>query len=295
MSKLQQTIDKGECYIIAEIGQNHQGKVEIAKQMADAAAKCGAHAIKTVKRDLKTFKERNEALWNQPYDHPNSFGKTYGEHRTALELSGSDIIELKDYIETTTGLDFICSFTDIPSAQFLYEIGLEIFKVPSQRLTDISLMENVALMGVPTIISTGMSSMADIRFTMNLFKQYNGTHADIYLLQCTSCYPCKELDLHLRVIESLKKEFGVPVGFSGHHIGIAPDIAARALGAEIIERHFTLCRAWKGTDHAASLEPAGLEKVCRYIKQCDESMGTHIKEVLECEKPAMIKLRADLL
>lgn len=292
---LHEKMDKGECYVIAELGQNHQGQLKIAKEMADTAAKCGAHAIKTVKRDLTTFKLRNPDLWAMPYNGPNSFGETYGAHREALELTDDDIHELKLYAELVIGMDFVCSFTDIPSMNFLHEIGTGVFKVPSQRLTDYELLAELSKLHVPVILSTGMSNMKEIKTAVDVLQGGNGPECDLYLMQCTSCYPCREADLNLNVMKTLRETFGYPVGFSGHHIGVAPDVAARAMGAQLIERHFTLCRAWKGTDHAASLEPAGLEKVCRYIQQADDSAGSYEKEVLECEIPAMKKLRADLL
>lgn len=277
-------------YFIAEIGQNHQGSLEIAKQMVDSLKGSGVSAIKTAKRDIDVC--LTETMKRMPYDHPHSFGKTYYEHRAALELSQADFLALKDYIEAA-GFDFISSYTDQPSLDFLVDIGVKILKVASQRLTDIKLLERTAEYGLPMVISTGMSSLENVDRAVELFAGH-----ELYLLQCTSTYPCPESELNLNVIKTYLERYKGKVngvGFSGHHTGIASDLAAYMLGAIIIERHFTLDRAMKGTDHAASLELRGVTLILRYIQQIHDALGSGEKAILESEHQAMNKLRADLL
>ncbi|MDX2301302.1 MAG: N-acetylneuraminate synthase family protein [Microscillaceae bacterium] len=289
MHKIKDIARERGVYFIAEIGQNHQGQLDIAKKMVDSLVGTGVAAIKTAKRDIDTC--LSEEQKNMIYDNPNSFGRTYYEHRKALELSKDDFIELKNYTEAA-GFEFFSSFTDENSLDFLVEIGVRYLKIASQRLADYELMKKTAAKGLPMIISTGMSNIEDVDKIIEIFA-----NNEKYLLQCSSIYPCPESELHLNVMKTYQERYKgkiVGVGFSGHHAGIAPDIAAYMLGAEIIERHYTLSRAWKGTDHAASLEKRGIEYILKYIAQVKDSLGSFEKVVLEGEKPAMKKLRADL-
>ena len=273
-----------DVYFIAEIGQNHQGSLDIAKQMVDSLVGTGVAAIKTAKRDIDVCLTDEQK--NAPYDNPNSFGATYYEHRKALELSKDDFRELKRYSEEK-GFDFISSFTDLNSLDFLVEIGVKTLKIASQRLTDYTLLEAASRTLKPIIISTGMSSITDVRKAVNVFKDNVK-----FLLQCTSCYPCKEEDINLNVLRTYKQIFDVDgYGLSGHHAGIAPDLAAYVMGIDILERHYTLHRHWKGSDHAASLELKGVVNILKYIKQISAAMGSYEKKVLECEKSAIKKLR----
>lgn len=290
MPNIKSIINSDNIYFIAEIGQNHQGSLEIAKKMVDSLKGTGVSAIKTAKRDIDTCLTENQK--KMIYDNPHSFGRTYYDHRKALELSYDDFSKLKNYVEEA-GFDFISSFTDLPSLEFLIDIKVKYLKIASQRLTDIKLLESVAKYGTPIIISTGMSAINDVDRAVNCFA-----NNEKYVLQCTSCYPCAEKDLNLNIISMFQQRYKDKidgVGFSGHHTGIAPDIAAYLLGARIIERHYTLDRSMKGTDHAASLEKRGIEYILKYIEQIKESLGTHTKTVLDCEKNAISKLRADLI
>jgi N-acetylneuraminate synthase/sialic acid synthase len=273
-------------YFIAEIGQNHQGSLDIALQMVDSLVGTGVSAIKTAKRDLDTCltDEQKKA----PYINPNSFGDTYYEHRKALELSNEDFIKLKEYSEKK-GFDFISSFTDKHSLDFLLSIGCSVLKIASQRMQDYELLKHAANSNKTIILSSGMSDIKDIKTALDIFS-----NNEKYLLQCTSSYPCSEDDINLNVISEYKKMFSAKVngfGFSGHHTGIAPDIAAYCMGAEIIERHYTLRRDMKGTDHAASLENNGVRLIMKYISEIKRAMGSSDKRVLDCEMPSMIKLR----
>lgn len=278
---------KTPTYFIAEIGQNHQGDINVAKKMVDSLKGLPVNCIKTAKRDIDTC--LSEKQKNMLYDNPNSFGKTYYEHRKALELSKDNFIELKNYVENS-GFDFISSFTDENSLDFLCEIEISGLKIASQRTSDIQLLQKTAETKLSTILSTGMSSLNDVDTAVNILKNNN----ELHLLQCTSTYPCPEEDLNLNVIPMYKNRYKnqvTSVGFSGHHIGVASDIAAYMLGAEIIERHYTLDRTMKGTDHPGSLEKRGLEYVLNYINQVNKALGSSKKEILKSELPALKKLR----
>ena len=277
-------------YFIAEIGQNHQGDIKIAKQMVDALIGSGVSAIKTAKRDIDTC--LTEEQKNMAYDNPNSFGKTYYEHRKALELSHEEFEDLKNYIEKN-GFDFIPSFTDIPSFDLINSLGCEKIKIASQRVADVKLLQHAANeFDGAVYMSSGMSNYSEIDRMIDIFKDN-----EKYLLQCTSVYPCPERLLNLSILKSYRKFYlGIVdgFGFSGHHTGIAADLCAYLFGATIIERHFTLNRSWKGTDHAASLGIDGIRKILKYIEQIDDAVGSYDKHVLPEELPAIKKLRGDL-
>ena len=277
-------------YFIAEIGQNHQGDINIAKKMVDSLKGLPISCIKTAKRDIDVC--LSDAQKEMIYDNPNSFGRTYYEHRKALELSKNNFIELKNYVEAA-GFDFISSFTDKPSLDFLQEIGVTGLKIASQRTADVKLLQSVANTKLPTILSTGMSNITDVDKAVEILKNND----ELHLLQCTSTYPCPESELNLNVIPMYKERYkGIinSVGFSGHHSGVAPDIAAYMMGSRIIERHYTLSRSMKGTDHPGSLELQGIQYILKYIKQVKQAMGTSEKYVLDSEMPALMKLRGDL-
>lgn len=288
--RVNQKVQEYGVYFIAEIGQNHQGSLKIAKELVDSLKGTGVAAIKTAKRDIDVC--LSDLQKNALYDNPHSFGKTYYEHRKALELSKDDFLEFKDYAEKS-GFDFISSFTDLPSLKFLDEIGIECIKIASQRLADFDLLKAAAETKLPTIISTGMSSISDVDEVVEIFSL-----TEKYLLQCTSTYPCPNNELNINVLNTYKSRYRGKIdgiGFSGHHTGIAADLAAFMLGSVIIERHYTLDRSMKGTDHAASLELRGVENILKYIHQIKESLGSMDKILLDSEKVALNKLRSDLI
>ena len=270
-------------FVIAEIGQNHQGDIETAKRLMEAAKFCGVDAVKTQKRDVRALLTDEE--YDRPYEGPHSFGRTYGEHREYLELSDDEFDELKSHAKRL-GLVFFASAWDIPSAEMLNRLRVPLFKIASAGLTNTELLEKIAAFGKPTIISTGMSTLEEVRRAVRVFPENH-----YFLMQCTSAYPCRFEDVNLKVLVEYQRMFNCVVGFSGHHNGIAVDVAAVALGARIIERHFTLDRTMKGTDHAASLEPVGLVKLVRDIRAVEAAMGSGDKRVLECECEARDKLR----
>jgi sialic acid synthase SpsE len=281
---------KHPIYFIAEIGQNHQGDINIAKKLVDSLRDLPVSCIKTAKRDIDVC--LTEEQKNMIYDNSNSFGKTYYEHRKALEFSKDEFIEFKEYVELA-GFDFLSSYTDVNSLDFLCDIGVTGLKIASQRLVDINLLKESANTGLPVIISTGMSNIEDIDKAIKILS-----NNEKYVLQCTSTYPCPENELNLNVIPMYKERYGNRidgVGFSGHHHGVASDIAAYMLGAKIIERHYTLERSMKGTDHVGSLEKSGLKYVLSYISQVEQALGTSDKKVLESEMISLKKLRSDLI
>jgi sialic acid synthase len=269
--------------IIAEIGQNHQGDIEIAKELIRTAKLCGVDAVKSQKRDVRTLLSSEEH--GRIYDNPHSFGKTYGEHRERLEFNEEQYAELKQYAESI-GIIFFASPWDVPSAHLLERLAMSLYKIASASITNDALLATVASFRKPTILSTGMSTLDEIQQAVNVFEG-----CEYALLQCTSAYPVRFEDVHLNVINAYRNMFSCPIGLSGHHKGIAIDAAAVTLGARIIERHFTLDRTMKGTDHAASLEPPGFSRLVRDIRAIEKALGSSTKNLLECELESKKKLR----
>jgi sialic acid synthase len=283
-SSLSSTIGAARrCYVVAEIGQNHQGQVELAIELMRQAKLCGADAVKSQKRCVRELLSAEQ--YDRPYRSHNSFGDTYGAHRQALELSESDWKRLFEY-SLELGIDFFGSPWDLSSARALRRIGCPLFKVPSAALTNVELLDEIASYELPVILSTGMSSIEEVDAAVSRLSD-----VELYILQCTSDYPADFDTVNLRVLPQLAKRYGRVVGLSGHHKGIAVDAAAVALGARVIERHFTLDRTWKGTDHAASLEPPGLARLVRDIRAVESALGDGRKRVLGCELEARMKLR----
>ncbi len=276
--------------IIAEIGINHQGDVTIARQLIDKARDCGADVVKFQKRSISRILTRDGL--SQPYLNRNSFGPTYGEHKKALELSEKDYQSLKAYAEERK-LIFSASGWDEESIDFLDSIGLTFFKMASADLTNFPLLEHTARKGKPMVLSTGMANMDMVRTAYEFVRQFND---QVALMQCTSTYPAKFNEIHLNVLHTYRREFPeAVVGYSGHELGIAIPPVAVALGARIIERHFTLDRTMKGGDHAASLEPQGFSKMVRDIRHTEQALGSFEKTVQESEAPVFKKLAKSIV
>lgn len=277
--------DNEPVYVIAEIGINHQGEVEIAKSLIDEAASAGANAVKFQKRSIRRILTQ-EGL-DMPYENRNSFGKTYGEHKRALELSEADYKELFAY-SSELGVDFIASGWDEESIDFLDELGVPFYKMASADLTNIPLLTHTAQKGKPMILSTGMADMDMVQTAVKAIEPFE---VPLAILQCTSTYPSVFEEINLGVIATFKRDFPEAViGYSGHELGIAITEAAVALGAKIIERHFTLDRTMKGGDHAASLEPGGFGKLVRDVRHIESAMGGGEKKVQASEAPVFKKL-----
>ena len=277
-------------FIIAEIGINHQGDVNIAQDLIQKAKECGADAVKFQKRSLTRI--LTKAGLDMAYDNRNSFGKTYGEHKKALELSEADYRELNIFCQKLD-IIFCASGWDEESIDFLDELGIPFFKMASADLTNFPLLIHTAKKNKPMILSTGM---ADMKMVQAAYSQVNPINNQIAILQCTSTYPSAFLEVHLNVLQTYMKEFpDTVIGYSGHEQGIAIPPAAVALGAKIIERHFTLDRTMKGGDHAASLEPQGFAKMVRDIRHIEEAMGNTEKKIQESEAPVFRKLAKSIV
>ena len=281
--------------IIAEIGCNHKGDIEIAKAMISTAkAYCNVDAVKFQKRDIKSLLSTNE--YNAP--HPvayNSYGKTYGEHREFLEFSIDQHKELKNHC-AKIGIEYSSSVWDFKSALDIISIKPLFIKVPSACNLNKKLLKVLCKNFYGEIhLSLGMTIRKEEKKIINLFKKYDRLK-DLVIYSCTSGYPVQFKDVCLKEISRLKKSYGnlvKAVGFSGHHLGIAVDLGAFMLGAEYIERHFTMDRTWKGTDHAASLEPDGLRKLVRDIDSLAASFEEKSKEILEIELNQRNKLKVN--
>jgi len=271
-------------FVIAEIGLNHNGDMMIAKQLIDASKAADADAVKLQKRDSRALLTR--AQYDSPYTGPNSFGATYGLHREALEFGMNEYRELKTYAEQR-GLVFMVSPWDLPSVDFLVALGVVAMKIASADVTNTPLLRHVAASGIPTILSTGMSSEGENSIAHSIFRE---SKTAVAVLHCVSTYPASFEELHLQTIGHLLEKFGDPVGYSGHERGIAISAAAVALGASIVERHITLDRSMKGPDHAASLEPTGFSKMVRDIRAVESALSGVKRDVLESERPVRAKL-----
>ena len=277
------------CFIVAEVGNNHQGDMELARQMVREAAKAGVDAVKFQKRHLESLLTR--AGREAPYTGPNSFGPTYGAHRLALELSAAQMAELKALSESL-GLVFFASAWDEVSLDEMLELDVELMKVCSADLVNLPLLRKVVATKLPVIISTGMSSLDEIDAAVALVRD---THDELVILHCNSSYPCAVEQIGLPVMETLRERYGVPIGYSGHERGLAPSVAAVALGACVVERHFTLDKTQVGTDHKASLEPAELAELVAMIREVEATLIVKGKIVFPEEQAAAKKLRKGLV
>ncbi|HSC91318.1 MAG TPA: N-acetylneuraminate synthase family protein [Gaiellaceae bacterium] len=282
--------DAGDCYVIAEIGHNHQGSLERAKELFHAAAEAGVDAVKLQKRDNRRLFTKSQ--FDAPYDNENSFGATYGEHREALELPPSAWFELREYAREL-GVSLYATAFDEPSADFLAELDLPAFKLASGDLTNTPLLRHVAAFGKPLILSLGGATLEDVDRALDAVLPLNG---QVCLLQCTAAYPTEVEDLNLRVIETLRERYPeLVIGLSDHHNGIAMSLVAYMLGARVIEKHFTLNHAWKGTDHAFSLMPDGMRKLVRDLRRAPVAMGDGVKRPLEAEERPLQKMGKQLV
>lgn len=274
-----------DCYVIAEVGHNHQGNIRTAKELFRVAKECGADAVKLQKRDNRSLFTRE--LYDQPYDHENSFGATYGLHREALEFGTAEYGELQEYAREI-GITFFATPFDFASADFLEDLDMPAYKIASGDLKSTPLLQYVAQFGKPMFVSTGGASLEDVA---RAYDAITAVNPQICLLQCTASYPCDPQDMNLRVIQTYQEVFpDAIVGLSDHQSGIAMAVAAYVLGARVIEKHFTLNRAMRGTDHAFSLEPTGLRKLVRDLQRARSALGDGIKRPLQCEEKPMFKM-----
>ncbi len=270
-------------YVIAEIGLNHNGDVDIAKRLIDVAAKAGADAVKFQKRtpEISTPAHMRDVPRETPWGT-----MSYLDYRRRVEFGRDEYVEIGDHA-TMLGLDWFASPWDVPSVAFLEDLNVVAHKVASASLTDTELLIALRETGKPVILSTGMSTIEQIDRALDTL----GTDR-VVLMHATSTYPLEPEEANLRAIATLRDRYaGIPVGYSGHERGLQISLAAVAIGAVAVERHITLDRTMWGSDHAASLEPTGLEHLVRDIRVIEKALGDGVKRVFDSELAPMAKLR----
>ncbi len=275
--------DNHPTYIIGEIGINHNGDVDLAKKMIDAAVAAKVDAVKFQKRtpDVCTPPEQQKKMRQTPWGYI-----TYLDYRYKVEFGVEEYTEIDRYCKEK-GIDWFVSVWDEGSVDFMEQFEMSVYKLPSASLTDYPLLKKVRSMGRPIIISTGMSTMDEIREGIKVVGEEN-----LGVMHSTSSYPCPPEELNLRMIQTLKAEFpNIPIGYSGHEVGLVPSAVAVALGACMVERHITIDRAMWGSDQSASVEPGGLRKLVKYIRVTEQGLGDGVKKVYESEMSSRAKLR----
>ena len=275
--------DGHPAFVIAEIGINHNGDLNIAKQMIDAAVHARADAVKFQKRtpDVATPSDQQNQMRETPWGY-----MTYLEYRYKVEFNEDQYCEIDRYCRER-GIAWMVSVWDDPSVDFMEKFDTPAYKIPSASLTDSKLIRKARATGRPIILSTGMSTMEQIRKAVQGAKEEG-----LVLMHCTSTYPCEPEELNLKMVQSLRQEFpNIPVGYSGHEVGLVPSAVAVAFGACMIERHLTLDRAMWGSDQAASVEPGGFERLVKYIRVTEASLGDGVKKVYASEHSSLKKLR----
>jgi len=272
-------------FIIAEIGNNHNGNLELALELIKKAKECGVDAVKFQVKDIESSFPKE--LLDKPYENENSFGRTYREHKEALEFSKVELTKIYDYAKE---LEIICFSTpfDIKSVKLLEDLNNPIYKISSFHVTDLGLIEEICKTRKPIIMSSGMSTIDELDQAVNLIKKYT---EDFVLLHCVSSYPTDDDDLNFNVIPTLKNRYNCIVGYSGHERGTVLCTSTILLGSRVIERHFTLDRYMKGPDHASSLESEGMSLVVKRAKRTFSALGTSDKRVLENELNSRKKFR----
>jgi N-acetylneuraminate synthase len=269
------------CLVVAEIGINHNGSLDLAKRLIDAAVESGCDAVKFQKRTVDVVYTAEELA--RPRESP--FGATNGDLKRGLEFGWAEYGEIDLYCRKS-GIEWFASCWDEGSVDFIERFEPVCYKIASASLTDDDLLRRHQATRRPMILSTGMSDMAQIEHAVSVL----GTN-HLILLHCTSTYPAKLEELNLQVIRTLQDHFGVPIGYSGHEVGLATTYAAAVLGACVIERHITLDRAMWGSDQAASVEPQGFKRLVRDIRELEAATGDGVKRIYESEVPIMQKLR----
>ena len=271
-------------FVIAEIGINHNGSIKIAKELIDVASDAGCDAVKFQKRTVELVYSKEEL--DKPRDSP--WGTTNREQKYGIELSFDDYIEIDKYCKRKKIIWF-ASCWDKKSVDFMEQFNPVCYKIASAILTNNSLLKYTKDKERPIILSTGMSTLEQIKKAVKILGEDN-----LIILHCTSTYPSKPSELNLKVIPEFKKNFNSPIGYSGHEIGVFPSVAAVLMGACVVERHITLDRSMYGSDQAASLEPQGLKRMVRDIRLVPQIMGDGIKKVYDSEKPIIEKLRKNI-
>jgi N-acetylneuraminate synthase len=269
-------------YIVAEIGINHNGSVEIAKSLIDAAVKNGVDAVKFQKRtpELCVPPDQQKHMRETPWGYI-----TYLDYRYKVEFGINEYREIDRHCKQLN-IPWFASVWDEPSVDFLQQFDPICLKIPSASLTDKDLLLHARHTGKPVILSTGMSTMHQIKQAVSLLGEDN-----LLITHATSTYPCDPSELNLKMIRTLIETFSCPIGYSGHEVGLIPTVVAVSMGACMVERHITLDRAMWGSDQAASVEPGGLERLVKYIRVTEQSLGDGVKRVYESELPSLKRLR----
>jgi len=271
-------------YIIAEAGINHNGNMDVAKELIRQATLNGADAIKFQKRTIDEMYIKS--FLDEPYNKSYAFGKTYGEHKKNLEFSNEQYFELQKYARRLK-IDFLVSAFDFTSFEFVEkQLHVPVHKVASPFITHFPLLKQVALYGKPIILSTGMHTFEEIEAAVNYIKKFN---EKIIVFQATTLYPCPDKEVHLNMLKTYRDRLNVLVGYSSHDNGVVLPAVSVALGACVIEKHFTLDRTMVGPDHVASVEPRGLQLIVKYCKSAYYGLGSHEKDLQEQEKAQRIK------
>jgi N-acetylneuraminate synthase len=274
--------DNQPTYIVAEIGINHNGDLDLAMQLIDAAAHAGVDAVKLQKRtpELCVPPNQRELMRETPWGYV-----TYLDYRRRVEFGEREYRSIDLHCRDRE-VDWFASVWDEPSVDFMEAFDPIAYKIPSAALTDHNLLRHVRARGRPIILSTGMSTIEEIDRAVAVL----GTQ-DLLLAHATSTYPCEPEELNLRMIRTLRERYACPVGYSGHEVGLIPTVVAVSLGACLVERHVTLDRAMWGSDQAASVEPGGFERLVKYIRVTESSLGDGVKKVYESETPSLRRLR----
>ena len=269
-------------YIVAEIGVNHNGDLEIAKKMIDAAVHAGVDAVKFQKRtpEVSTPLEQQMQMRETPWGYI-----TYLEYRRKVEFGEAEYREIDRYCKKRN-IPWFTSVWDEPSVDFLERFHTPAFKIPSAALTDHNLLRHLRKTGKPLILSTGMSTIEQIKVAVDVLSS-----EDLIITHATSTYPCDSAELNLRMIGTLRETFPCPIGYSGHEVGLVTSVVAVALGACLVERHITLDRAMWGSDQSASVEPGGFERLVKYVRVTEAALGDGVKKVYESEMSSLNKLR----
>lgn len=269
-------------YVVAEIGVNHNGDLAIAKELILAAHHAGVDAVKFQKRtpELCVPPEQRSQMRETPWGYI-----TYLDYRYKVEFGKEEYQEIDRYCKEL-GITWFASVWDEEAVDFLEDFNPVAFKIPSASLTDHNLLRHLRRTGRPLILSTGMSTMDQIHSSVDVLRDDN-----LAITHATSTYPCQPEELNLRMIQTLRDAFPCPIGYSGHEVGLIPSVVAVSMGACMVERHITLDRAMWGSDQAASVEPGGFERLVKYIRVTEESMGDGIKRVYESEQSSLRKLR----
>ncbi len=269
-------------YIVAEIGINHNGDLQIAKDLIHAAKDAGVDAVKFQKRtpEICVPKDQQTKMRDTPWGYI-----PYLEYRYKVEFGKEEYTAI-DELCKELNIDWFVSVWDTASVDFMEQFSPVCYKLPSASLTDHELLLKVRQTGRPMIISTGMSTMEEIEAAVKVIGA-----EDLLITHSTSAYPCDPAELNLKMVETLKNKFACPIGYSGHEVGLVTSVVAVAMGACLVERHFTLDRAMWGGDQAASVEPGGFRKLVKYIRVTEKAIGDGVKKVYDSELPSRKKLR----